>query len=449
MSNSSIYQDIQSLTGVGGASQVWDYNVEIIADGVVVQTTTVNRIDYNRDYSNVYGSVISCVVTVGYTTFVNRVYPSRDALRVKIRRRRRIVETNSIDFTGAEYQTYTALLASPTDIGATAKTKTDDRPEERETLEQVDVVLQLSELAMFESRMHQVGGIFRNTTTFDLLKVLMAPALDGSQNADTLNQPDYAGIRGVDVVRPTNNIVHEHIIIPPSTALVDLPEYLQENTKGVYSSGIGYFLQAGIWHIWPLRDYTQYTKRKRTLTIVMLPKADTPFLEQSYKLNGDNVIIASTGDVSIEDNVQSAELHAGTGMRYIRASSLLDKLTTVSANKSTFNKTDTLKEVSFTERKDGLTNAKFAKDIFTDNPYAAMSAISKAMSRSLSITWTNSDHQLLYPGMPVKVLQDNGGVVKETIGILAGQTTVIASNSDGIVDTAMYSNTAMRINIEL
>lgn len=444
MSNASIYSDMQTLTGTEEGSHVWEYTVEIIADGEVIKATTVNRIDYNRDYGNVYGSVISCMISIGYATFSTKIYPNRDALKVKIRRRKRLTEGNSADFTGAEYQTFTALLASPTDLGTTNRTSVSDRPYERELVEQVDVVFQLSELAMFEARMCQVGGIYRNATSTDLLRVLMAPALDGSQSTDSLALVDYNGIRGVDVVEPTNSIIHDHIIIPPETSLVDLPEYLQ-HIKGVYSSGIGYFLQDGIWSIWPLRDHTQFSKRKRTLTVVMLPESDTPFLERSYKLNGDNVFIISTGKVKLKDDVQSAELNSGNGIRYMRASALIDKMSSVKDNKSTLHRDDTLKTLLFNERKDGLNKAPFISGIFTDNPYPAISSASKGHARELVVQWINADHKLLYPGMPVKVLYEKEGVVEELMGTLSGVIATIATATDGIIDNSFYINVTMRI----
>lgn len=444
MSNASIYSDMRTLTGTDEGSHVWEYTIEIIADGEVIKATAVNRIDYNRDYSNVYGSVISCMISIGYSTFSTKIYPNRDALKVKIRRRKRLTEGNSSDFTGAEYQTFTALLASPTDLGTTNRTSVSDRPYERELMEQVDVVFQLSELAMFEARMSQVGGIYRKSTSADLLRVLMAPSLDGSQSTDSLALADYKGIRGVDVVEPTNSIVHEHIIIPPETPLVDLPEYLQY-TKGIYSSGVGYFLQDGIWSIWPLRDHTQFNKRKRTLTVVMLPESDTPFLEQSYKLNGDNVFIVSTGRVKLKDGVQSAELNDGNGLRYIRSSALVDKMSSVSDNKSTLNRKDTLKTLLFNERKDGLNNAPFIKGVFTDNPYPAISNASKGHARELVVQWINADHKLLYPGMPVKVLYEKDGIVEELMGTLGGVVAIIATATDGIIDNSFYINVTMRI----
>jgi hypothetical protein len=60
----------------------------------------------------------------------------------------------------------------------------------------------------------------------------------------------------------------------------------------------------------------------------------------------------------------------------------------------------------------------------------------------LKAIWQNSDPSLLYPGMPVKIINSTTEELSEAYGVLAGDVSVI-HNAGGITSNTQISTTQL------
>ena len=293
-----------------------------------------------------------------------------------------------------------------------------------------------------------MGGILKNVTMEEALVTLMGYGLNGEQGTEALKRPEYRGLRGVDVVPPSNTKRYKQIVIPVGTRIVDLPNYLQSR-YGVYSTGIGRFLQNGRWYIFPIKDFNLFTKRSRTLTIANLPEAEVPAIDKTYMMRGDKLYVAATGQVIINDESEEMFHRVANGLRYFPSSNLLDDMSTPKDNTLTTRLSETLKEFTISERRDGLNQAYFVSGLYTDNPFRMVSEASGILGRFFDVTWFKSDHSLLYPGMPVKLLFVKGGVLRELSGVLVGSQVSVSQVEAGIGSRQYMGTTTLRIFAKL
>jgi len=445
--NEAIYSDITALANSRAPADIWKYEAEIITPDKDVEAIRVDGIHYNRDYVSSYGDMVLITLTLGAFTYKRDIYPHRENLKIKVTRSRKGESGSDVSFGDVSYQIYTATLTTAPDIDKLAKLKESDRAAEDEAANQLDFTFQLNEEALFTSRLAEFGGIFRESTIKDVLRVGMGYGLNGGTSIGPLKEDTFTGIRGVEISEPANSGVIDPLIIPVGTRIIDLPDYIQKN-YGIYSSGLGVYLQAGKWFVYPTRDYTLFNKKPSTLTIVNVPENEMPAIERSYRKDGKKIFVLSTGSSTMTDVSRSSMLNKGNGMRYVRASALMDLMGVPSENKVTLERDKTLKETSIAEPVNGHNNIRWAKGRITNNPYPEISNLTEGLGHELTLTWQNSNQSLLYPGMPVKVLYMKNGLVKESVGTLTGVQTVITTATTGMTDTEYRSNSTLKVFVK-
>mgnify|MGYP001027400243 CR=1 FL=1 len=412
---------------------IWRYSVEIITESDTIKANRLHSYVIEADYAGVtqgnapFSDRVAISVEVGRSTYRDKIYPFREKLRVRVIRTR---TTGQNTDTEGEVLTrlFDAQLVNPVDLSALAARRENVDKAEEEGMNFIDIQFQLSDPSVIGCLMSKVGGIFRDVTQKDLLQGLMGVGLTPSSNPSTLKSETYTGVRGVNIVEPTNIKRYTQVWINPTTRLVDLPMALQKE-YGVYSSGLGYYLTNGHWFIYPLRDYNAFNVTEKTLTILNIPKQEGIGVDKTYRVEGKKVFILAGNRTEMKDVANDAFLNVGNGIRYVRASSLLDDLHETSENKTTMRKSDTVKQYLIYESPEGRNNIQYPENILTDNPYPLLSDMSAGLGRMVMVDWLEADPQLLYPGMPVRFLYSKDGKVVTLDGTLfAAKSVTMASD---------------------
>ena len=448
LENAAAYEDvIQSTRQPAAFSDVWKYHAEIVTPDNNIDVNKVLRYNVIRahgDDKSLYCDMTLLIVRIGRRTYTNDIYPNRDRLSIKLRRTELSPDGTDVPYGETHHKLFKATITDAKDLDAESEKRDNTDGDLEDLVDQIDIAFQLVEPIAYEISMSQTGNVFRDVTVEDVIRLSLGYNLNGKQSIELLNRDDYFGIRGVDVYSPTNKKRYEQIYIPVGTRTVDVPLYLQER-YGVYSSGIGYYLQNGRWYVFPLRDYTLFGKRRKTLTVVNLSEAEAPGLEKSYFERGDKVFIVTTGEVESTDRSQKAMLTDGNGIRFFRSSDLLDNMSVPSKNELKTRRSETLRSMAITERNDGLYNAEYVPGVFSDNPYNHLSPKTQAMGSNIMVNWRKSDPSLLYPGMPVRLMYMKKGELVTQYGVLHGSNTVISAASEGLTDNVFLANTMLQL----
>ena len=212
------------------------------------------------------------------------------------------------------------------------------------------------------------------------------------------------------------------IMIPHDTRLVDIPKYLQKGQRGVFGSGLSSFYRDGYWYVWPTFDTTRYNKSEEKLTIINVPQTRYPGLERTYKYEGANLTIVTTGETKTSDVSDIMQYKSGNASRTLEASALSGgKPMYESKNNKTMAKPSAgISEVMSTERKDDQLRDYNKRIKVTDNVMEELSKSAASAGRMFSFVWEHSFHDGIIPGMPCRVMYWEGKRTVILEGVVVG-----------------------------
>ena len=450
--NSTIFNEILEIANLPAPAVHYTYRGELLIKGQPDPITleSIKSLTRTRDYVSNRSDVIMLECMVGAGTYRHRIQPFKNAMTVLLYR----IPINVADGTPNEYERqyverFTAILVE-SDLDTVANP--DSRNVDIETGDLTDqqaFTLQLIDQVLAPIRLTSISGIFPKTTVGKLLKVLMGQFASDTESAPAVDPSPKTPkeVRGVDIVETTNDKVFNHIIIPEGTRLLDLPKYLQE-TYGVYSGNISYYLQRGIWYIYPIYDTTRWRDTLPCITIGMVPQNRLAGAEKTFKVKSKQIYILSTGNSVHKDTSEHLLLNRGNGVRYLPAENVVDGLVTVTKHTAKANRAANMVEYVVEPRADGLNSVFMSPERITDNHLREQSQLSERLGGKLLITWENADVSKLFPGMPVKVLYEKDNSTKTLMGVLIGVTEMAAPNESGQLNTQFITNAALTVFVE-
>lgn len=297
--------------------------------------------------------------------------------------------------------------------------------------------IQLLEPCFESVSIKSVGGPFRRTSGIELMKTLLTRfSTDDDIDAVT-------AVTGVDVVEGYSTLQREQIIIKHATPLVKAITKVQESCGGVYPTGFSFFLQNNKWFIFPPYDLTLFSKAKKTITVVNLPKDRLPGLEKTYFNSSTKLVVLSTRDATYIDNREANIFNQGSSISFVEADRYFNGFAEVKDNKIMVNASKNVNEVTLQERADGVNVLRGTETRITANKNIELSKLAKAKGFYIQLTWEYSDDSLLYPGMPAKVLFLKDQRPASAVGVLIESETIWVPAEKSFKNTKFNKMTAM------
>lgn len=390
----------------------------LLPDGTVVYPAAIQDVDEVSDHHNNYTDVVMLSTLMFQGDLDYRIYPNKDNVIITLVKTP-VLEAgvgSTMDYP-AQRKVYKAILV---DSGSAVVADNDPDVVDEETANQrgmVPAVFQLMDRAIDQLRFSLTGGIFNENTTGDVLTALL------SQASKDVNLPVSEMPKGVDMVEPDNSRAMPSINIRQGIRLVDLADHIQENQGGIYNSGMGYFYCRGVWYVYPEYNVNIFDRARRQITVLNVPANKYPNIERSYREDGNNITVISTGQVQYTDYSEKTQLNLGNGVRFANADGYMDNFAKVSGNKATLDRGAMNNEFEAFSRADGASNVPVSGERITSNRFAQMSMLASRNLAVLSVVWENSNSTLISPGMGLKYRYVADGKVREINGILAGLQT--------------------------
>jgi hypothetical protein len=283
----------------------------------------------------------------------------------------------------------------------------------QEALDLQDIVavkFQLFSKTLEKLRLVTVGGIFRKCSAEDVIRSVLS-----TESAKIKIQGEKS-ITGVDVIETVNKEKREHIVIPQGTKLIRVPTFIQERCGGIYSTGIGTYLQDRLWYVYPLYDTTRLNQSEKTLTVFKVPSNRFTGIERTYRQEGGSVFILGTSSSKFVDDASTSFMNEGNGIRLADANQFMG-----TATKSRDNKTIASR---------GKLNVQLSSEAISANPFSDYSRLASRDGGIFDIIWENANPALLFPGMKVKVLYMSSSKLVELHGVLLGAESL--TQLDGV-----------------
>ncbi|QAX96005.1 hypothetical protein [Vibrio phage vB_VmeM-Yong XC32] len=437
LDNPLVRREFDSIQNAPLGEVFWKVEAIIIANSRRLKVNNVFAIDNLRNYEENFGDEHYVHMDLGYTSFFRFVLPYKDNLQVEIVRS--LVDARGIEISGGKQtrRKYVGWLINPPEIKyiKNARGMADDF--DNESAQLVPFTMQLMEPVLNTERLTDVAQVYDDITPGELLEHLHGQSVNPNASEATLTSANYAGVRGVDMVRPDNVRRYRSIIVPPDTKLTQLVKRIQED-KGVYSTGINRYFQDGRWFIYPLYNHQRFGEATKRLTIYNFPNDELVAPERSFKVRGKDITILSTGLTTVLNQTEEVAANIGTGLRFVKSGSLIDGMSDASSNKATPNYDTTTQGFSIEEKPTGLTNARLSKRGMTENPFVETSEMMKGMGVLLTCDWSNCMPKYVVPGMPVKFIYEDAGELQEAFG------TVLGFRSKEAPDTEFFTDNLYR-----
>lgn len=394
----------------------------------------------------------SAKFTTGFTTQITiqtmvslydyrfKIFPSRDDLKAIVQYFPLDVSRDTYLTKRPTYQdTYRALLLD-NDDGATkggsaitAKREADPRDEEHV------FTLQLVEIPSEKISYKQGGAIFRFTDSENAVRGLLQTLCD----EETRKSPEIGQIQ--IQMEPIDKAVTklDSLVIPFNTKLIDVPGYIQEHAGGLYTSGVGSFIQRNTWYVFPVFDTSRFTKTTRRLKIIQLGGLKAPVSDQTFAMAGDELTVVCTTSSKMQDISVSAQMNAGLGTRFIKADQMFEMPTAGEPNKEAFNRQGVTADFKTGDRSDGNNVALYSDNMITSNIVNEYAKIAPRKGQLFITIWQRSLARLIYPGMPMRLYYDQDGVTKIYDGVVLQVDEQSTSEANGMIQKAMISTAAL------
>lgn len=383
---------------------------QFLCDGQIIDVLKVVAYDERDDYKQGFGGEIVITVSMILSDYMNKLYPSRNKLTCAITRYIKVKDEGVIQSRGVTTE-YSVVPMDNTDLDASSVVAFDS------TMEITQVSFQLIPLPLNQLSMETVSGIFYQEKALDILKVLL-----GNATKKYTKDLEHAFIGVTAQESPKEVRVKPQIIIKP-IPILELPAYLQKFCGGIYNHDIGCFYKYRLWYVFPLYDTTRYERTKRVLDIAVLPPKETVGYDKTYNVINERVMVLITADFQEMDTRDIQRINQGNGVRFINATQHFESSATEKDNKTVANVTDNVAQFIVGERETGEQVAPFSDVWATDNVSREISKLSARAGTFVTMLWKYANPEVLYPGMPVKVLYPkNGEIIERTGTLLQTQT---------------------------
>lgn len=367
------------------------------------------------DYVFNYSTQIKLTVRVGLGDFIHRIFPSRNSINIILR-----IRNGQDKPIQKSYVAVIDLEKVPNQVGESKNSLSIDA---LNSAHLTDLTFQLIDHDVFALKNRFCkAGIEKNIKPKDLI----VEQLEGFSKG--------TGIKGVDIVEPNQIKERKHINIHNGIHISALPTFIQLKQGGVYNHGLGTFISTfkGVkkWYVYPLYDSYRFLKTKERAVFILTPEHMYGRVECTYMVQGSITKILITGVRKYDDTGPKETENDGVGFHVGNAEVYMKKpvdLTKVDPRAIGF-ELGRIEQVKLDHR---IVNRPIGSSAITDNLMLQRSELAYRNKSILIMTWYNSNNDLIYPGMPCKIVTIMGGEIVTLYGaIISAQTlTNIQGNS--------------------
>lgn len=370
-----------------------------------------------RDYENNISDYIEIRLIVSLGTYIYDIYPYLDNIEVTL------VYYDQI-YKGSKpikvLQRYKAVYLK--DLNDKIPTILNVSIDDLNQQPPVTLTLQLIDRSAEVLRIKTISGNFE-------------PKINGTKKVDVFLRSIIAAqcvkvlvdnkpaIEAVDVEKADNVENIASVTIPSYTRLIDVPGYIQQRSAGVYTSGIGAYIQLfnekKTFFVYSLYNAKKYNKQEYK-TIFYAPldssviRADKTYL---YKDKTLKVIVEPL--TKLLDSRETDMMNKGSGFRVSNARSFMKKPVDMTPQGPKVNRSNLNTEVVINKRKDNLDYSPISSQRISANVFKHTSNVIKANGAYVDLKWYNSNIRYIYPGQACKIVtEDKNNKVTEFYGVI-------------------------------
>lgn len=395
-----------------------------------------------RDYVNNIGDVIEGCFSIPLGTFIYDVYDYLDNVEITLKTEKQFYKTsNGVDSEPVvTVDRYKAVYLKDKN-GDIPNNKDNSKDDLNQQLPFV-VYFQLIDTAVESVRIKTTGGNFALEET-DLKDIVRNVISTETSNILVNNKPpiDFIQIEKFDNEKPIQNLV-----IPSYTRIIEIPDYIQEKSVGLYNAGLGCYIQKYT------KKYEEYKKGFWVYSLYNPDKEDhgvydiygpnnsaysNTYPSAIFSPDDDKLKILCSKITTVDADKETAVMSEGSGFRTAKAESMMTKPVTIRKGGPVFERNKLNTEVVYKEREDNM-NFAVNKGVYFNN-FTLSTEVFKRQGNYIHLECSNLDHDVISPGKIANIVY-KGSVTKD------GKTTKKMINRNGIVHRAIFSYSNSRNN---
>lgn len=444
---------MKAVIGSGSkpVNSIWE--CKIITPEAEIAPLKLNSVDIVRDYTNHYSDHVAVDLLLGRGDYTRNLMPFRQVLLVELKRVP-VGEGNGTAHLNGKpedttVKTYRAILTREVDENKVTSTDADQTLLSANREPPLRLTFQLLDRAVEQLNLFEIGGIYRKGVPGDVLRYILT---DVSNRLGLEGDEEIIGVDGVDW---DNQTAHPQIVLPQGTKIQDAAAIIQDEWGGVYSTGIGCYLQGNLWYLWPEFNTRRFDQEERVALIVNLPPKRMPQAERTWRFDEYQLVILSTGDVSALDESHHDQLNEGNAVRHTHTDQMWDSPNAFGKNfgesskdnKFRFTRGDNSSEYVGIKRPN-YNVPRVSPSRLSNNSFAEASRLAKRRGMYMSVTWENSRPEHIFPGMPVRFMYLKDHEVVEVDGVIMKAHHYIHDPRPGPVQKQHLCNSALTLFIE-
>ncbi len=443
LEQSSLYREVQAVINSGANPVHYSWSAQFHANKNNYTVLKVQQVDIVRDYENNYSDVIKVTIVIQKGMYWSLIYPYSDSLEMTLFKYPLAeVGTNINLGQPLETERYTAIVNSQNTPLLQSSGGNTPTPNTLDYTALETVEVELVDRALNQMRMMSAGNTLRNCTPETAIRTIM------TTESQKVKVDQARVIQGVDMIPSNNQTVRDHVVIPQGIPLTHIPQYIHQKCGGVYSAGLGYYLQNNFWFIYPCYDPTRSSNSATTLTIINIPKNKFVGIERTYRQSGSNIVVLATGDVKFQDRSNHMQLNLGNGVRFADAAKLFDKFVTVKNGIAIASRGLINTEATTVKRPTGLNNTQQSPRALNANPFLEYSEMAKRNGAMMGMAWENSNPGLIKPGMLVTILYLDNENISQMSGVLLKTHHHVRMQGTGMTDTRHITDSVLSIFVQ-
>lgn len=401
----------------------------------------VTNIDFKNDYETSIMREIWARVVIPFGMWAKCLYVARDHLTCILKRvSLKNTTFEKVEEAEIEEFVYNVLFhldesnsLTGVEYGSISRTDLDN------SYLPVTVNVELLERGVEQARKVTMGGNYRNVKCEDFIKNILC------KFTEELEVDGDKAIKKISMVEAHNKEKREHIVIPYGMPLLDVPNFVHDACGGVYNSGINCYCADDRIYVYPIYQTDRFDKEKKTLTVIRVSRDLMPQVERTFRVDGDALYVLGLSDSLFKDISQAKKLSAGNGVRYADSRKFMNgQFVETKDNKTVADRKKVNSEFKAEDLKEQDT-VFVSPNRINSNPFKERSRLTLRDGGTYTFQWHNSKPELLYPGMPVRVLYEHQGEVMELRGVILADHTSVALIGDGM--TANKHGTTTVINL--
>lgn len=381
-----------------------------------IQIPLVSKVHIKRDYLKDFGDRFRVIVKCDSAMYSNYIYPHRDNLKLTLVRKPVYVKGagGKVDQL-YQYMQYDAILVSVSDDNVTGVNPFAGNKDMVNSHMIMNVEFQITSRVLKRLKGSTLSTNVRASVPIDAIRAILT-----NYSRDELDLASEV-IEGVDVAPGYSTEEVDQVLVPQGTSLVDVPQVIHQNGKGIYQTGFSYYLQGNYWYVFSPFDVKRFEQGSysKALTIINVPKWQVPAIEKTYRDTGTQLIVIANGDTKQMDTTERAFMNQGVGAQYANADKLLEEQDEYKDGKVSSTPRNYISAFTGTTRPDGVNPLN--RDVkITANPSIEYGKIAERRGMYFGIIWDNAAPESIYPGMPVKYVYISNGLPVALHGTVVG-----------------------------